>query len=155
MYLLDQLEEAMSAGSRVPLVSRTLVDEQEILEILDQIRVSVPDEIRNSRRVLQERDQILTDARAEADRIVRMAEQQVATRVSDHSIVRAAEDRAADLQRNAQGASEQIRSEAEQYAYRVLEKLHDHLGQVSLMIERGMRELQPDEPGVGLGERER
>ena len=42
LYLLDQLEEVLGAGSRVPLTSRTLVDEQEILDILDQIRVSHP-----------------------------------------------------------------------------------------------------------------
>src|SRR5919199_6865079 len=50
-YLLDQLEEVLSSGTRVPLSSRTLVDEQEVLDILDQIRVAVPEEIKAARRI--------------------------------------------------------------------------------------------------------
>src|SRR5205814_8364858 len=69
LYLLDQLEEVLGAGSRLPLTSRTLVDEPEILDILDQIRVSIPEEVKAGRRLTQERDQVISDARAEAERI--------------------------------------------------------------------------------------
>src|SRR5438874_7418002 len=88
LYLLDQLEEVLGAGSHLPMTSRTLVDEQEILDILDQIRVPIPDEIKAARRVTQERDQLLADARAEADRLVREADSRVADRLADHHLVR-------------------------------------------------------------------
>jgi cell division septum initiation protein DivIVA len=141
LYLLDQLEEVLGAGSRLPLTSRTLVDEQEILDILDQIRVSIPDEIKAARRVTQERDQVLADARAEAERIVREADTQAAERLSEHVLVRNAEHRAADIEDGALHQAEEVRREAEAYAYRVLEKLREQVSQVGQTVERGLHEL--------------
>src|SRR5947209_11005645 len=96
LYLLDQLEEVLGGGSSVPFTSRTLVDEQEILDILDQIRVSIPDELKAAKRLTQERDQVVADAHAEADRILRDAEAAAMERVADHNLVRTAESRAGD-----------------------------------------------------------
>jgi vacuolar-type H+-ATPase subunit H len=141
LYLLDQLEEVLGAGSRLPLTSRTLVDEQEILDILDQIRVSIPDEIKAARRLTQEREQILADARAEAERILRDAEAHAAERISDHALVRAAEVRAGDIEEGALRQAEQVRREAEAYAYRVLEKLREQITQVAQTVDRGLQEL--------------
>src|SRR5215472_9599658 len=104
--LLDQLEEVLGAGSHLPLTSRTLVDEQEILDILDQIRVSIPDEIKAARRLTQERDQMLADARAEADRLVHEADQIVEARLTEHHLVRDAEARAVDIEDRALAEAE-------------------------------------------------
>ena len=141
LYLLDQLEEVLGAGSRLPLTSRTLVDEQEILDILDQIRVSIPDEIKAARRVTQEREQVLADARAEAERILRQAESQAADQLSEHALVRTAELRAADIEDRALRQAEDVRRDADAYAYRVLEKLHEHINQVGQTVDRGLQEL--------------
>jgi cell division septum initiation protein DivIVA len=142
LYLLDQLEEVLGGGSRLPLTSRTLVDEQEILDILDQIRVSIPDELKAARRLTQERDQILADARAEADRILRDADVQAAERIAEHGLVHAAESRAADIEDRAMRQAEDVRREADAYAYRVLQKLRDQVGQVAQTVDRGMSELE-------------
>ncbi|HEX8967484.1 MAG TPA: ATPase [Chloroflexota bacterium] len=142
LYLLDQLEEVLGAGSRLPLTSRTLVDEQEILDILDQIRVSIPEELKAARRLTQERDQVIADAQAEADRILRDADAQAAERVAEHSLVRSAEGRAADIEDRALRRAGDIRREADAYAYRVLEKLRDQIAQVEQTVDRGMAELE-------------
>jgi cell division septum initiation protein DivIVA len=142
LYLLDQLEEVLGAGSRLPLTSRTLVDEQEILDILDQIRVSIPEEIKSARRVSAERDQVLADARAEAEQILHDADQHAAERVAEHALVRAAEARAAAIEERALGQAEQVRQEAEAYAYRVLQKLREQIGQVAHTVDRGLHELE-------------
>ena len=142
LYLLDQLEEVLGAGSRLPFTSRTLVDEQEILDILDQIRVSIPEELKAARRVAQDRDQVLAEARAEAERLVREADQHVAGRVTEHALVRSAEARAAEIEERAEQHAEQVRQEAEAYAYRVLERLREQIHQVAHTVERGMHELE-------------
>jgi vacuolar-type H+-ATPase subunit H len=142
LYLLDQLEEVLGAGSRVPLTSRTLVDEQEILDILDQIRVSVPDELKAARRLTQDRDQIIADAHAEAERIVHEAETQAVERVSQHNLVRVAEGRAADIEERAMLQAADIRRDADAYAYKVLQKLRDQIGQVAQTVDRGLSELE-------------
>ena len=141
LYLLDQLEEVLGTGSHLPFTSRTLVDEQEILDILDQIRMSIPEELKAARRVSQERDKVLADARAEADRLLREAEQHAAGRVSEHSLVRSAEGRAAEIEERAMRHAEQVRHESEAYAYRVLQRLHEQINQVGQTVERGLREL--------------
>jgi vacuolar-type H+-ATPase subunit H len=142
LYLLDQLEEVLGAGSRVPLTSRTLVDEQEILDILDQIRVSVPDELKAARRLTQDRDQIIADAHAEAERIVQEAETEAVERVSQHNLVRVAEGRAADIEERAMLQAADIRRDADAYAYKVLQKLRDQIGQVAQTVDRGLSELE-------------
>jgi vacuolar-type H+-ATPase subunit H len=140
--LLDQLEEVLGGGSHLPLTSRTLVDEQEVLDILDQIRVSIPDEIKAARRVTQERDQILADARGEADRLLRDAEADVAERLSEHHLVRAAEERARQIEDHAVEDTERMRRETDAYAQRVLQRLREHIGQVSETVDRGLEELE-------------
>jgi hypothetical protein len=142
LYLLDQLEEVLGAGSRLPLTSRTLVDEQEILDILDQIRVSIPDELTAARRLTQDRDQILADAQAEAERILRDADVQAANLVADHSLVRAAELRAADIEDRALHQAAEVRREADAYAQGVLQKLREQIAQVAQTVDRGLSELE-------------
>jgi cell division septum initiation protein DivIVA len=145
LYLLDQLEEVLGAGSRVPLTSRTLVDEQEVLDILDQIRVSIPDELTAARRLTQDRDQVIADAQSEADRILRDAEAEAASRVSDHNLARAAELHAADIEDRALHQAAQVRREADAYAHRVLQKLRDQIEQVRQTVDRGLAELETRE----------
>ena len=142
LYLLDQLEEVLGAGSRVPLTSRTLVDEQEILDILDQIRVSIPDELKAAKRLTQDRDQVIADAHAEAERTLRVADAQAAERVGDHNVVRSAERRAADIEDRALRQAGEIRREADEYAYRVLQKLREQIASVAATVERGISELE-------------
>jgi len=142
LYLLDQLEEVLGAGSRVPLTSRTLVDEPEILDIIDQIRLSIPEEIKAAKRLTEERDQVLSAARVEAERIMQEADAQAAERVGEHHLVRSAESRAADIQDRALEQAAQIRREADAYAHRVLLKLRDQIAQVSGTVDRGISELE-------------
>src|SRR4051812_8456976 len=140
--LLDQLEEVLGGGSHLPLTSRTLVDEQEILDILDQIRVSIPDEVKAARRVTQERDQLLADARGEADRLLRDADADVAERLAEHHLVRAAEGRAGQIEERAMEEAERSRRETDAYAKRVLDRLREHVAQVSQSLELALEELE-------------
>ena len=142
LYLLDQLAEVRGAGSRLPLTSRTLVDEQEILDILDQIRVSIPDELKAARRLTQDRDQVIADAHAEAERTLRQADAQAAERVAEHNLVRLAEQRAADIEDRALRQAADVRREADAYAYRVLQKLREQVAQVAQTVDRGLSELE-------------
>ena len=141
LYLLDQLEEVLGSGSHLPLTTRTLVDEQEIQDILDEIRVSIPEEIKAARRLSQDRDQVIADAHAEAERILAAAESDASDRVAQHSLVRAAELRAGDIEDRALRQAADIRREADAYAFRVLQRLRDQIGQVAQTVDRGISEL--------------
>jgi hypothetical protein len=142
MYLLDRLEEALVTGSRVPLMARTLVDEQECLDILDQMRVAMPTEIKEARRVIAERDHILAQAREETERIVRSAEQRAGRMVEEHTVVRSAEVRANEIEEQAEQDAMNIREEADQYAETVLTRVQERLEQALTNVRQGLRDLE-------------
>ena len=142
LYLLDRLEEVLSSGSRLPFSSRTMIDEQECLDILDQIRVALPEEIKQARRVNAERDSIVAEAEAQAQQLVREAEERAAERVQEHTLVRQAELRAQQLETEAERRAEEIRTEADEYAYDALSELESELEQLLLTVRKGTRALR-------------
>jgi vacuolar-type H+-ATPase subunit H len=104
--------------------------------------VSIPEELKAARRLTQERDQLIAEARAEAERILNDADAEAGARVAEHGLVRAAEGRAADVEERALRQAADIRREADAYAYRVLQKLREQVGQVAQTVDRGMSELE-------------
>ena len=142
LYLLDRLEDALATGSRVPLTDRTLVDEQECLDILDQMRVALPDEVKHARRIVAEREHLLAQAREETERTIRDAELRAGRLVEEHALVRAAQTRAIEIEDAAERAAAEIRAEAERYARRVLGRLKERLEQALGNVKTGLRELE-------------
>jgi cell division septum initiation protein DivIVA len=146
LVLLDRLEEVLGTGRKLPFRWGTVVDEDECLDILDQIRVAVPDEIKAAKRVAGEREQMMAEAQAEADRLLQEAEQRAHGRLSDHALVRAAEERAAVIEDEALRAADDIRREADAYAARVLERLRGQVDRVGKVIDDGLASLRDEEP---------
>ena len=153
LYLLDRLEEALTAGSRVPLTARTLVDEGECLDVVDQLRLALPHELREARRILAERDHMLTQARDQAERLVRAAELRAGRLVEeaelragrlveDHAVVREARSRAVQIEDRAERTADQIRTEAEQYAGQLLGRVGDRLEQALGTVRSTLKELE-------------
>jgi vacuolar-type H+-ATPase subunit H len=142
MYLLDRLEEALATGSRVPLTARTLVDEQECLDILDQMRVAMPSEIKEARRVLAERDNVLAQARDETERIIRGAENRASRMVDEHTVVRSAQLRANQIEEQAEQEALTIREEAEKFAEAILTRVQERLEAALSNVRAGLRELE-------------
>ena len=149
MYLLDRMEEALAAGSRVPLTDRTLIDEQECLDILDQMRVALPDEVKYARRVMAEREHLLAQAREEAERIIRNAELRAGRMVEEHALVRAAQARALHIEDEAERDAQRIRAEADRYAGLLLSRVSDRLEQALGSVKAGLRDLESGELGAG------
>src|SRR6266567_1032521 len=75
LYLVDRIEAILHAGQKVPLSSKVIVDEQESMDVLDQMRVVIPEEIKTARRLNQDRERITQQAEAEASRIVAGADE--------------------------------------------------------------------------------
>src|SRR5262245_20371267 len=73
MYLVDRLEALVNSSRRVPLSSRVMLEEEELLALVEQLRQTIPNEIKQAKRMLQDRDRIIESAQTEADKIVSMA----------------------------------------------------------------------------------
>ncbi len=141
LYLLDRLEEALTSGIRLPF-GRALINEQECLDILDQIRVAIPEEVRQARQMNAQREALLADASKTAQQTIQEAQERAARLVKENSTVRAAETMAAEVRAAAYREAEEIRRGADEYAYGTLAALETQVDQILRSVRRGLQELE-------------
>jgi len=73
LYLVDRLENLIASSRRMPLVNQIIIKEADILSIVDQMRTSIPDEIKQARRIIQEKERILAQAQARSTALLEWA----------------------------------------------------------------------------------
>ena len=134
LYLVDRLEALLSKGWRVPLTSKTMIDEDEFLDIVDQMRIAIPEEIKLAKKMQQDRERVLAQTQEEAARILNLAKEDSARLVNDHAVVRAAQQRALEVEQQAQTEATAIRAGADQYATQVLTEIQSRLEQISQQV---------------------
>ena len=134
LYLVDRLEAAINKGFVIPFGAKRLIDEDDCLDIIDQMRIAVPEEIRQARRVMQDRDRVLAQAKEEADRVVALAREEAARLADMHEVARAAQERALAIQRQAETDAQATRDGADQYAQQVLLDLQQRLDELTARL---------------------
>ena len=142
LHLIDRLESLVSGGTRVPLTSRSLVDEQEFIDILDQIRSSVPEEVRQAKRLSQEKEKVIQQAQAEADKILNAAREQATALLQENELVRQAQEQADAYVRDAIQRAEDVRRGADQYALAALDELEQQLTRLLATVRKGKATLE-------------
>jgi vacuolar-type H+-ATPase subunit H len=142
LALLDRLESLVSGGARVPLTSRSIVDEQEFIDLLDQIRASIPEEVRQAKRVSQEREKVILQAQSEADKIINTAREQATALLEENELVRLAHEQANAYVQDAIQRAEEIRRGADEYALAALDELEQHLTRLLATIRKGKAALE-------------
>jgi len=145
LYLVDRLEEIVKGSKQVPFSKIRLVDESRIWPLLDQMRISIPDEVRRAERIIREKDRTIAQAHEEADRIIALARSEAAQLTAEHTVTQAAEERAAAACRKAEREVETIRAEADEYAFDVLCKLEQELKRALTVVENGIHAIQVEQ----------
>lgn len=97
VYNIDQLEDLVSNGKRMPMSHTVLVNEDEFIQLLDEVRTAIPVEIREAQRLLKERERLLGEAQEQAASIVNEAQRRAAMLVSDHTVLAEAKQHAEAL----------------------------------------------------------
>lgn len=144
LYLVDRLENLITSSRRVPLVNQIMVKEADILSIIDQMRTSIPDEFKQARAIIHDKERILAQAQADANKLMARAQEEAQKAVHREGLLRMADEKA-----------EQIKVEADAYVAETLRALRDHLTSIEmdidrsiLSIEKGLASLElPDEAG--------
>jgi hypothetical protein len=156
LYLVDRLEAAVNKGTAVPFSNKRMIDEDECLDIIDQLRIAVPEEIKQSRRVTQEKDRILAQAKEEADRIVQMARDESAHMADMSEVAKTAQARAAAIMAQAEMDAKATRGGADDYAQQVLTELQQRLDELTARVatlqgtvHNGLRMLNDKRGSVG------
>lgn len=145
LYLVDRLEDIVKGSRRLPFGLGRLVDENRIWPLLDQMRISIPDQIRHAERVVREKDRTMAQAHEEADRIVALARSEAARLTAEHTIAQAAEERAVAIRKQAERGAESVRAGADQYAFEVLCRLEQELKRTLTVVENGIRTIQVEQ----------
>ncbi|HBX22398.1 MAG TPA: ATPase [Desulfotomaculum sp.] len=140
--LINEMEELIESSPKVPMTRRVLVDEDRLLDFLDRIRTSLPDELRQAKWVLQEREKVITDSKREALRIMEDAEKQLEKKADESEVTRKAQDLAAQIEAQAEEVALQIKQGARDYADEILADLGSKLDLITQQIHEGRNELQ-------------
>jgi vacuolar-type H+-ATPase subunit H len=157
---VDRLEALASAGWRVPLTARIAIDESGFFEILDEMRVAIPQEIKQAQDLLQQKEQLLAEATTAAERIEEEARQRAARLVDEHELMAAARAEADAMKAQVQREAEMVRAGANDYALGMLSDLESRLSSLLRTTANGLatlkrRQAQADsgEPKAGSGTR--
>ena len=126
-HLLDRLETLLSDSRRIG--GKLIVDAQRSWDLIDQMRISVPEEVKQAQRVNQERDRIIAQAKEEAGRIVDLARQEAVQLTGEHLIAQQAQELAATIEARARRDARNVQQEADEYVMEVLTQLDADLVQ--------------------------
>jgi cell division septum initiation protein DivIVA len=141
LHLVDRLEELFNESKPIPLTHSVVVDEDRMLEIIDQMRISIPDEVKNAQQIIAQRDRVLAQAQEEANRTVKLAKNKGDDIVARDAIVEAAQIRADQLLTQARAEAEVIRSEADDYIIESLTALEAELDRLTAQARNGIASL--------------
>lgn len=135
LYLVDRLEELVSLGKRVPFSTRVMVEEEEFLALVDQLRVAVPNEIKQAQRVIKERERIIGEAQDEASQIVDQAHSEADRLVSDSALMLETKRRGEEILRRAEEEQQRTRGELDVFVLQQVQLVED-------AVHRGMAVIQ-------------
>lgn len=153
LYLVDRLENLVANSKRMPLVNQIILKEADLLTIIEQMRTSVPGEIKQARRIIQDKERILAQAQSEASILVSRAREETERTMTREGLLRVAEERSQEivrkandqaqaLVRRAETHTEQMQIEADTYASETLRNLREHLLNVEMEIERTVMSIE-------------
>ncbi|MGH2949192.1 MAG: ATPase [Solirubrobacteraceae bacterium] len=151
LELTDRLHHLVHSAKKVPLSDHVRVNKQAIRDLLDQIRATIPEEIKEARWIVQERQEILAEANREAERIAAEARERQTLLVSRHELIRQAERAAEEIIEGARGREREIRLGAEDYADEILNTLELNLAKLIAAIHRGRERLRDSDQHAEVG----
>ncbi|MBI3521738.1 MAG: hypothetical protein HY071_01400 [Chloroflexi bacterium] len=148
-YLVEKLEATVVSARKVPMTSSVMLEQAMLLDLIDQLRVAIPEDVRQARKTNAETERLLSRAREEAEQIIGAAQEQAAVLLQDQSILREAEARAGDIEDRAQGKAEETMRGADQYAADVLLRLESDLVKTLSVIKKSLEVLEERRPQAG------
>ena len=115
LKIIDLLEDKVEQAKSIPLMNRAMVDKEELLSNIEELRLNIPEDMKQARLIKDERKRILAEAQAEADEIVKNAKIKVEKMIDEHEITKKAYEQANQIIAAAQKNSRELRMGARQY----------------------------------------
>ena len=141
LVLIDKLDDLVHNAKAVPLTDQVRIDREEIYDILDQMRATIPEEIKQARWIVKERQEMLAEAKREVDRLLAEAREQAVREASQTEIVKIAERQADEIVDDARRGAREMKLEMEDWADNQLASLEVNLERFLTAVRRGRERL--------------
>jgi len=146
LHLVDRLEELLNQSRPFLFTHNVIVDEDRMLDIIDQMRVAIPEEVKKAQQLLAQRDRVLAQAQEEANRTLSIAREKSEQLVERDAIVQAAQARADQIVSQSSSDINQTRQDADQYVIDTLTRLEIELDRTLVQVRNGINTLKDEQP---------
>ena len=146
LHLVDRLEELFNESKPIWFTHSVVVDEDRMLDMIDQMRVTIPEEIKKSQQLLAQRDRILAQAQEEANRTIALAREKAEKLVENDPVTQAAQIKAEQIIAQARMESELTKKETDNYILDSLTDMELELEKISAQVKNGISALRKDQP---------
>lgn len=140
--LLESLEDLIERSRNLPFSAKGIIDKDEMLDLIKEIRLKLPDELKQAKWVKEERQRIIVEAQKEADGIVKEAENRIISMIDEHEITRKAYDQKAEIIETANEMSREITKGTKDYADGILENLENAINDINISIAKALETIE-------------
>jgi cell division septum initiation protein DivIVA len=148
LHLVDRLEELFNESRPIPLTHNVIVDEDKFLDIIDQMRISIPEEVKKAQQVFSQKDRVLAQAQEEANRTLTLARDKADQMIEKDAIAQDAQRRANQIIEQARMEAENVKTGAEQYSMDALMGLERELERLLNQVRNGIQVLEQKHPPI-------
>lgn len=142
LHLLELLEDLVEESTKLPFGSKVMIDKAKALELVRDIRIGLPDEVKQAEWINTERQRIIDDAQSEAEKMIKDTEEYIKQKVSENEITKKAEENSAVIIQKAEEKAKDLKDGSREYALEVLRKLDSDLGKLNSRLQKNMQELR-------------
>ena len=140
--LLENLEDILERSKTLPFTEKAVIDKEEFFEIIKEIRLKLPEELKQAKWVKEERERILEQANKEANDVVKEAENRIISMIDEHEITKKAYEQKAEIIEAANEMSREISNGTKEYADNVLQGIEVALEDALKIIQNNRKELK-------------
>ena len=145
LQLIDRLEELFNESKNIPLTRNVMVDEDRMLDIIDQMRIAIPEEVKKAQQLLGQRDRVLAQAQEEANRTLEIARQKADQLVAKDMVTVEAQRRADQIISQARAEADNVRGGADDYVMDSLRQLEAELERNLNQVRNGIRTVEEEQ----------
>ena len=145
LQLIDRLEELFNAAKAVPFTHNVVVDEDRMLELIDQMRIAIPEEVKKAQQVMAQRDRVMAQAQEEANRTLQISRDKADQMVQKDMVAQEAQRRADQIVSQARAEADATRAEADNYVVDTLMQLQEQIAKLSNQVSNGIRMVQEEQ----------
>ena len=141
LALIDRIENLLVSGVRVPMTSKVMLNEEDLFDLLDQLRESLPQEFQQAQQVLSHQAEILQEARKSAEKILQATKEKVKTYLQESELLRQAQKAADETRRAVEDETKKQRFETDKYSEQVLADLEEKVNHALSLVQAGRQNL--------------